>query len=731
MTAALCLLALAAVVLPADLDPPEARIDFPLPSALTDAETIRVRGSASDPDGVAAVRVNGVRASTVDEFATWWAEVPLEVAVNEIVVATVDALGNEDPRAAATKVRRDAALLNGAGSLALDPHGRRAFVLDSERHPTNIWLPRVMAVELETGDVSIVSSAEVGNGPFPHPPEKVSPVLGELEYDSGGNRLLTIHGDVGELFAIDPLTGDRMIVSGPTVGSGPTLVDALLLVVMEPARRAVVLRGSGTVKRLIEVDLITGERKLLKQFQSGGSYWTTRGLARLPDTDLLMYGADDKLLAVSISPGSVLTVSWPELGLDRPWKSLACVALDGRGRAWVGTNPYPGFDDDWKPRVFAVDLETGHYDTVLRRPLGGLPAYMDVDLDPRGERLYVADGLNAAVLSMDLADGQTRVVARSAIGHGDTLGIHGGIGLALGREGSLYCVDRERGSVHAVDLDSGERRPITSTDLGSGPELQLPIDLAIDASSTEERLVVFDRGLAGLVAVDLENGDRSMISGPTVGTGPKFEPHPYLSDLGPWVACLDDRAFVLDFGGTSFLEDRLIEVDLATGNRKVLSVSGTGTGPMLIYSTDMTLDVQGHRVVVSGIAGGGDLVAVDLDTGQRSLLSGSSLGQGPALGHVRNLVWDEIGHRVLSLGWSKGVIAIDGTTGDRTQIASWDPSLDPGFHSTRGATLLRRDLAGPALLLTTDHDLSAIGLLDLALDPTTACVPASRVVLSR
>ena len=71
MAAALCLVALAALVLPADLDPPRARIDFPLPSALPDGATMRVRGSASAASGVAAVRVNGVPASTLDGYSSW------------------------------------------------------------------------------------------------------------------------------------------------------------------------------------------------------------------------------------------------------------------------------------------------------------------------------------------------------------------------------------------------------------------------------------------------------------------------------------------------------------------------------------------------------------------------------------------------------------------------------------------------------------------------------------
>ena len=69
-----------------DAESPVARIDFPLGSALTDAAQLRVRGTAHDPSGVAAVRVNGVPATSSDGFATWAVVVPLELGENALVV---------------------------------------------------------------------------------------------------------------------------------------------------------------------------------------------------------------------------------------------------------------------------------------------------------------------------------------------------------------------------------------------------------------------------------------------------------------------------------------------------------------------------------------------------------------------------------------------------------------------------------------------------------------------
>ena len=63
------------------------------------------------------------------------------------------------------------------------------------------------------------------------------------------------------------------------------------------------------------------------------------------------------------------------------------------------------------------------------------------------------------------------------------------------------------------------------------------------------------------MAIDLATGDRTVISGSGVGTGPVFI-SPYYVDLD-----LDnDRAFVYDIAVTG-----VILIDLTTGNRVVMS----------------------------------------------------------------------------------------------------------------------------------------------------------------
>src|SRR5687768_7724826 len=74
-------------------DAPDAGIDadpgtgtaafvFPPGDGITEGTSIHVRGTASDADGIAAVRVNGVAALSSDGFAHWQADVELEYGPN-------------------------------------------------------------------------------------------------------------------------------------------------------------------------------------------------------------------------------------------------------------------------------------------------------------------------------------------------------------------------------------------------------------------------------------------------------------------------------------------------------------------------------------------------------------------------------------------------------------------------------------------------------------------------
>ena len=85
----------------------------------------------------------------------------------------------------------------------------------------------------------------------------------------------------------------------------------------------------------------------------------------------------------------------------------------------------------------------------------------------------------------------------------------------------------------------------------------MPFSLALD--SANGRLVVVDNALDAVMLVDIATGNRAILSDATAGTGDAF--------VAPKDSALDlanNRVFVLD----SVL-DAVVAVDLTTGNRTI------------------------------------------------------------------------------------------------------------------------------------------------------------------
>src|SRR5262245_32279006 len=114
--------------------PPTVQIMFPPARSLTEAATILVRGTASDPDGVASIRVNGIAAVSNDGYATWTANVPLVFDANQLAVEAVDSVGNRNPAAAMRSVRSTPAFIRWTNSAASDWAGRLYFDTYSGGH---------------------------------------------------------------------------------------------------------------------------------------------------------------------------------------------------------------------------------------------------------------------------------------------------------------------------------------------------------------------------------------------------------------------------------------------------------------------------------------------------------------------------------------------------------------------------------------------------------------------
>ncbi|MHC4933358.1 MAG: YncE family protein, partial [Planctomycetota bacterium] len=173
-------------------------------------------------------------------------------------------------------------------------------------------------------------------------------------------------------------------------------------------------------------------------------------------------------------------------------------------------------------------------------------------------------------------------------------------------------------SLVAIDLSTGDRTVLSSDLVGSGAPFVDPRVAALDESRGEG--LFWDEGRAAIVRVDLGDGDRFVLANATNGAGPILT-----SVRAMLVDAAGDRILLADVTPTGAA---ILSVDLATGDRTLVSDAVTGTGPALDAPTCMALHSAGNRVLV-GDGGLSAVVSVNLGNGSRTTLSGTSNGAGP------------------------------------------------------------------------------------------------------
>ena len=121
-----------------------------------------------------------------------------------------------------------------------------------------------------------------------------------------------------------------------------------------------------------------------------------------------------------------------------------------------------------------------------------------------------------------------------------------------------------------IDPATGNRIVLTGAVVGSGPAVTV-------AAVGLENGVIYVTDVVGnqIMSVDPATGARTLVSGPGRGTGPAFvSPISVTSDSPDSVVVLD-----MDFpAGTGLGRGALIRVDLASGNRTLLSDDATPSG---------------------------------------------------------------------------------------------------------------------------------------------------------
>ncbi len=662
---------------------PELVVMFPPPVSLTDADSIVVRGTASDADGIQTVRVNDQLATTTDDFATWELRVALHSGPNELVVTSVDYKGGMATR---TLQIRHSAISETAHDLAMDTKRNRAIAVDD-------ILDALVAIDLVDGNRTILSDDSIGTGPPMRGPRG-------LFVDAANDRALVVDAYLGaestmaSLMAVDLNSGNRTLLSASGYGDGPSLELPHDVVLQDDGRALVV---DEILKTVVAIDLVTGDRTVLSSLTDEDTDIGPQSLALTAGGDqaLVIYAKDQlgSLVAVNLDTGDRTVLSDQSNGNGLNMKTPHRVLLDDGGeRALVA--------DIGKLALFAIDLATGDRMTLSNASTGTGPDFnqpLSLALDVAGNRALIYERTLKALLAVDLDNGNRSILSRIGAGTGPPLRILSGFTLDIPGN-RAFVVDTGIDAVIVIDLDSGNRRIVSDAVNGTGPPLANPSGLVIEADNN--RLLLAQSG--ALLAIDLNSGNRTVVSDANTGEGPLLS--------APEGAFLDTKNNRLLVCNNHDDLNALIAIDLVSGDRSVLSGATIGTGPALISPLSVSLDLSGDRALVSDY-GSYTVVAIDLATGNRTIFPDDKPGSGPSLRSPTGVVPDPSRNRILVGDTTlKALLAIDMSSGERTMLSNASNGTGPELSQPIGIALN----STRSVALVSDAYLPGLVVIDLA-----------------
>ncbi|WP_171019012.1 PQQ-binding-like beta-propeller repeat protein [Microbulbifer harenosus] len=329
-------------------------------------------------------------------------------------------------------------------NLMVDFYG---MALDSERGQLYLSCAshQLIAIDIENGKRARITPPERGSGPANDSPASI-------RFDKVHNRLLYINGlavsYMPEIMAVDPVSGDRHIITSDLKGEGSTDSYFRDLAVSGRDGKIYASDNSYWTAAIVEVDPETGNRKFISGNGAGlGPVFSGPLGIELDDEAAVLYVVDGSgaLFAVDLQTGNRSLASQPGAKGEGPeWGEPSSVALHpNHSIAYV--------TDVEQSRIYRVDLRSGDreiFSSDSDSIGGGPPIVMpwQIRLDPVRNKLVVKDYHgHGGMVFVDLETGdRERQLPSGSHGNGD---------VAVDPDTGLYYLSQWPGSI--VVYDSG------------------------------------------------------------------------------------------------------------------------------------------------------------------------------------------------------------------------------------------------------------------------------------
>lgn len=275
-------------------------------------------------------------------------------------------------------------------------------------------------VDLVTGNRVILSSGSVGTGPV------FSSPVGIVQ-EADGSVLVGEQNTPSSIYRVNPITGNRVIISSSTlgIGTGPALGYVYGMAVES---NGTIIAGVSSDQSIYRIDPTNGNRTVIASTTvgSGATMRSPFGLILDPD-------------------GSIVFVPWQSAGeviRVNPTTLVRTVISSST----VGTGP--NFSNP--PGI--VRMSDGAYAVINN------------------------NGTDY-VLRVDPATGNRTVLSSSTVGTGPTIGSR--YSIAIDVNGNLYVADFSANSIVKIDPSTGNRTTVSraASSIGTGPALSNPLGM--------------------------------------------------------------------------------------------------------------------------------------------------------------------------------------------------------------------------------------------------------------
>ncbi len=397
-----------------DDEAPVAEFKFPTPYTMSEANSVKVRGTVTDYNAITRVQVkvnNGepfdVTPKAEGDYSSWTAVIPLTSnAENTIVVTTEDEKGNADDNAAQVVIRQAPVASAFPDSLNQIPFVRGGLVHDNYDGRNRLLIPtlskNIYAIDVRTGVRNIYANLS-GNG--------------AKEF-----RDISIDPITQRLFVLDFSLFELNLVDGGFVAKYDTdlLTESISMV----------------------IDNVGDHNKLVicEYDEEGG---------------------DVGVVSFSLSNNTFAMVSPPVFSVELAYPSSISLDVEhNRYLITVGNSPISNFR---KHEVVAVDRATGERSIFVNNPFGDADAFtedlflMSGAVDTSMDRYFVTESEVNKLFEINLSTGARRLFS-NLMYHGAEENVVSPNDMVIDDVASnAFLFDSNRRAILLVDLETGQK----------------------------------------------------------------------------------------------------------------------------------------------------------------------------------------------------------------------------------------------------------------------------------